>query len=118
MQITIPDLAWKTLSGWQTHSLALIKGAGLIRFIWGGSVIFISYAASESPGLGARISAYRRGDDPNHYAAQQISRLKDQLELQIAWLDLPPREIRDVCHELIRKEKPALNQKNPKRGRY
>lgn len=116
MKITIPELDWRTVQDWQTATL-LIMGAGLIRFLLDGSVVFIGYAASASPGLAARIYAYRRGDIKTHRASQQIARLKDRLELQIAFLDRPPLEIRAVGKELIRRENPALNRKNAFAGR-
>ncbi|WP_225011259.1 hypothetical protein [Novosphingobium percolationis] len=117
MKIIIPELDWSPVIHWQTARL-IIPGAGLFRFLLDGSVVFIGYVASPWPGFANRIYAYRRGDDPDHYAAQQISRLKDQLELQIAFLDHSPREIRDIGRELIRRERPTLNPKNPHGGRY
>lgn len=118
MSIQIPHHEWHSIPGWQTHSLALVNGAGLYRFLLDGCVVFIGYAASAKPGLKDRIYAYRRGDAPNHHATQRIFEMKDKLELQLAFLDLPPLEIRAVGKELIRIEKPTLNKKNAFAGRY
>ena len=117
MNWIVSESDWVTISGWQTASFVGFNHAGLFRFCLHGSVVFVGYAAKSKPGLGARINAYLRGDDPDHHAAQQISRLKDELELQIVTLDHPGREIREKCHALRDKVRPTLNRKHPFRGR-
>jgi hypothetical protein len=117
MNLEIPTIDWVTIPDWQGGSFAFLTAPGLLRFRLNGRVVFIGYAASPKKGVGSRIAAYRRGDVKTHRAAQQISEHKEKLELQIALLDLPPREIRAIAKELIRREDPRLNKKHNHPGR-
>lgn len=117
MTIKPSPLHWYSIPGWQTGSLSILKQSGLFRFLLDGVVVFVGYAARHKPGLGGRIAAYRRGDGKAHRATQRIVQLKPRLELQIAFSDDEPWRIRDRCHDIIRREQPSLNAKDPKRGR-
>lgn len=109
---------WFNLPDWQEGPLTNLFEPGLLRFVLNGRVVFISYASSAKPGLAGRIAAYRRGDVKTHRAAQEIARIKDQLELWVLLSNDPPAEIRRVAKELVRRHNPRLNSRNSFPGRF
>lgn len=118
MITTITQLDWITIPHWQTACLVGFKRPGLLRFLLDGEVVFIGYAASAKPGLYGRIYAYQRGGTPGQKAGQMIYEHRALLQLQVAYLDLPEREIRDLCHALIERDRPAWNALHGYPGRY
>lgn len=118
MSIIIPDAGWETIPSWQTACLADFKGVGLFRFLYRGFPMFFGYAASPRTGIAARLYSYRRGGNRKHWATQAIYHAQFELEAQFVLLDWPRRDIKILCHDIIRRELPPWNDKNPKRGRH
>ena len=101
--------------GWQHARLDDMNKAGISRFRLRGKVVSVGYAASSSPGLGAGIGFYRRGDRP---AGKLVVEHLDQLELEIAYLDRPAQDIRNLAKGMIERERPAWNTINRHKGRF
>lgn len=113
----IPQLDWITIDHWQTAGLVGFNRPGLFRFLWNGDTMFMGYATSSKPGLYGRIRAHQRGGTSGQKAGQMIYEHRALLELQVAYLDLPEREIRDLCRALIERDRPAWNVPHGYRGR-
>lgn len=111
------QLDWVTVPHWQSARLYGFNRPGLVRFLWSNDVMFLGYAGPCKPGLGGRIRAYRRGGTPGQDAGQKIYEHRDLLELQVTFLDLSGREIRDLCQALIERDRPAWNALHGYRGR-
>ena len=111
-------LAWTTIPNWQHATLVGFKQPGLFRFLLKGKVMFLGYAASPKTGLGACITAYRRGAAFTQSAGRRIFRQQEELELQVALLDWPSVEIRDLCKDMIEADRPPWNARHTYRGRF
>lgn len=59
-----------------------------------------------------------RGDNDDHWAAQEIYHRQFELGVQYVLLDVPRREIKLLCHAIIRSERPPWADKDPKRDRH
>lgn len=119
MENHIKDLKWSTFEhGWQKAVLMGMNKAGLLRFRLDGKVVFVAYASSSKPGLGARISAYRRGAGKFGFAGPLIVKHLDELVLEVAEVSGEPRFIRDLCKAIIERDKPAWNTENGFAGRF
>ena len=101
---------WVTIQHWCTGGLVGFACKGLIRVRLNNETMFIGYGASAG-GLGARLNAYRnpKGTGKSHYAGQRIHEHRDEIEMQIARLDLPPFAIRLLAKRLIEKRQPPWN---------
>lgn len=117
MVSALPPLDWITIRQWQTAGLVGFNRPGLFRFLWNGDLMFMGYAASAKPGLCGRIQAYQHGGTSDQKAGQMIYEHRALLVLQVAYLDLPERKIRDLCHALIERDRPAWNVPHGYRGR-
>lgn len=118
MSLYITESDWVTIPSWQTANVSLLTGTGLLRLRWDENLIYYGYAASRSTGFRSRIAAYRRGDGPEEYAAHKIFKHQSILELQIVQLDAPRMEIRNLCHDLIKRDRPSWNKPKRYPGRY
>lgn len=118
MSIIIHEADWQTIPSWQIASLAAYNEPGLFRFLCSGAAVYYGYAASPRTGIATRLYSYRRGDNPHHRAAQEIYHRQFELEAQYLLLDMPRRGIKVLCHDIIRREQPPLNDKEPTRGRH
>lgn len=118
MENHIKDLDWSTFGhGWQRARLLDMNKAGLLRFRLNGEVVFVAYAAKSKPGLGARISAYRRGADKFGIAGPLIVKHLDELVLEVVELGGDPIFIRDLCKAIIARDKPEWNSEHGFAGR-
>lgn len=119
MENHIKALTWSTFQqGWQRAQLLDMKKAGLFRFRLHGTVVFVAYAAKNTPGLGARISAYRRGAGKFGFAGPLIVEHLDALVLEVAEVNGDPRFIRDLCKAIITRDNPAWNSDHGFAGRF
>lgn len=110
--------AWTTIPDWQHATLVGFKQPGLFRFLLKGKVMFLGYAASPKTGVGARIEVYRRGGARKQKAGRLIYRHRDELELQVAFLDWPSIQVRDLCKDMLEEDCPPWNAKHNYRGRF
>ena len=118
MEKFINNLQWVTFGhGWQRARLLDMNKAGLLRFWFNGEVVFVAYAAKSKPGLGARISAYRRGAGKFGIAGPLIVEHLDELVLEVVELDDDPLFIRELCKAIIARDKPAWNSDHGFGGR-
>lgn len=117
MVSALPQFDWVKILQWQTAGLVGFNRPGLFRFLWNGELMFMGYATSSKPGLYGRIRAHQRGGTRGQVAGQKIYEHRALLELQVAYLDLSEREIRDLCHALIDRDRPTWNVPHRYRGR-
>lgn len=112
-----PQIDWVTIPQWQNSGLVGFNRPGLFRFLCNGDLMFMGYAASAKPGLYGRINSYQRGGTRGQVTGQKVYEQRELLELQVAYLDLSGREIRDLCHALIERDRPEWNVRHGYRGR-
>jgi hypothetical protein len=99
---TNPD--WIPIPFWHTATLTAFGHVrGLFRFLLDDEIMFIGWAAGEDANLGNRIVAYRspKGAGRKHHAGRLIYERREDLDLQIAVLDMPTYAIKQLALEMI-----------------